>query len=134
VEPVIERNRRDYATDNVCFHLFSGDYDELPEADLLIAKDVLQHWSNETISSFLPHLDRYRYALVTNCADPYAETRNVDIRVGEFRYLDIRQPPFNVDAREIYSFTNYRPPVVRFFVRPRWRKRVLLRETCCQRD
>ena len=38
----------------------------LPSADLLILKDVMQHWLPEEILGFLPQLDRYRYALVTN--------------------------------------------------------------------
>ncbi len=38
----------------------------LPPADLLILKDVMQHWLPEEILHFLPQLDRYRYSLITN--------------------------------------------------------------------
>ena len=126
VRSVIDRNIELFSADNIEFRLFSGDFDELPEADLLIAKDVLQHWSNDSVSSFLPVLDRYPYSLITNCANPKGETRNIDIEDGEYRYLDIRLPPFNVDAEEIFSFTKHRPFLLRYVKPVRWLKRVLL--------
>src|SRR5262249_21549647 len=98
----------------------------LPVADLLIVKDVMQHWSNHSILSFLPSLRRYSFALVTNCVNPHGPTINKDIHEGEFRYLDIRLPPFNVPAEEVYSFENHRSFPLSLFSTPRWRKRSLL--------
>lgn len=126
VRSVIDRNTQLYSAPNIKFRLFSGNFDELPEADLLISKDVLQHWSNQSIKSFLPTLERYQYSLITNCVNPRGETENIDIEDGEYRYLDIRLPPFNIDATEIFSFTNNRPRLLRYLKRVRWLKRVLL--------
>jgi hypothetical protein len=99
---------------------------QLPAADLLIAKDVFQHWSDEAVLEFLPVLARFKYALITNCVNPSGPTKNLPIVDGDFRYLDLRLPPFNVAARAVYSFTDYRPILQRPFVPPRWLKKVLL--------
>lgn len=126
VRSVIERNRAEFSTEGIEFHVFSGNFENLPPADLLIAKDVLQHWSNESIITFLPTLKRYQYSLITNCVNPHGPTINVNIPDGKFRYLDLRLPPFNVSAKELYSFSNHRPFCRRLFQRPRWTKKVLV--------
>lgn len=55
--------------------------------DLLIVKDVLQHWSRDSIAAFLrqPALASFKHVLVTNCCDP--EAAPVDIPDGGFRPL-----------------------------------------------
>jgi SAM-dependent methyltransferase len=126
VRPIIERNTAEFSAEGITFHVFSGDFNDLPSADLLIAKDVLQHWSNESIVAFLPTLKKYKYSLITNCVNSSGPTTNVDIQNGKFRPLDLRLPPFKVAAEEIYSFSNYRPLWRRLFERPRWTKKVLL--------
>lgn len=132
VGSVIDKNKKDYQSSNIRFHVFSGEFNELPTADLLIAKDVLQHWSNNTVYKFLPYLQNYKYSLITNCVKRSGKTTNIDIEDGDFRVLDIRLPPFNVEAEEIFSFTNYRPIVLPWplsrlrNLRRRWLKKVLL--------
>lgn len=126
VRSVIERNTTEFSAKGITFHVFSGNFEDLPSADLLIAKDVLQHWSNESIIIFLPTLKRYKYSLITNCLNPHGPTENVNIRDGKFRHLDLRLPPFNVMAEEIYSFSNHRPLWRRLFQQPLWIKKVLL--------
>ena len=125
VKSVIDSDIARYCAPNISFAV-TTDAAELPSAELLIMKDVLQHWSNESVRQFLPVLKRYRYCLITNCINPKGETVNADIVDGEFRYLDIRLPPFNFAADEIYSFTNKRSLWRRLLTRPRWRKPVLL--------
>ncbi len=128
VGPVIRRNRRKYKSGKVHFRLYSGDPAELPAADLLIVKDVLQHLSNRAINDFLPQLSRYKYALITNCVNPRGPTENTDIDHGEFRYLDLRLPPFHVKAQELLSYTHAINLVKNPDARPWWRKIVLLVE------
>ena len=128
VRTVIEHNRRKFGGAHISFHLFDGDFAHLPAADLLIAKDVLQHWSNRAIAELLPHLSRFRFCLITNCVNAGGPTENRDIADGEFRPLDLRLPPFAVKAAEVYGFSNARPFWARFFGRPRWTKKVLLLE------
>jgi SAM-dependent methyltransferase len=126
VPSVIAANQRNHESSNVSFHEIGTNFDALPPADLLIVKDVLQHWSDETIRTFLPVLPRYRLALITNCVNPAGGTENLPIADGDFRYLDVRLAPFRVNAREVFSFSNYRPLPKRLIEKPRWVKKVLL--------
>jgi len=127
VESVIETNQRNYSRSNVSFHLLLNSTNEqLPEADLLIAKDVLQHWSNELITAFIPNLAKFPMSLITNCINPHGPTDNHNIPDGEFRPLDLRLPPFNLKAVEVFSFSNsYRFRQLPS-VKHRWTKKVLL--------
>jgi SAM-dependent methyltransferase len=129
VSSVVLKNNELYSADNITFSLYSGDFFDLPRTDLLIAKDVLQHWSNETIFQFLPFLSRYKFALLTNCVNPTGETLNTDIIDGDFRYLDLRLPPFSLSATEVYHFRQYRNIVNTLSQPPRWLKRVLMVES-----
>ena len=126
VPSVIERNTRIYSTDQVCFSLYSGDPAELPSADLLIVKDVLQHLCDATVHQALKNFGRYAQILITNCVNPRGPTINRDISDGDFRYLDVRLPPFNFGAIEAYSFQPECTVLERLLNRPRWRKKVLL--------
>jgi hypothetical protein len=117
---------------NVSFELYSGNPADLPAADLLIAKDVLQHLPNRAILDFLPHLSKYKYGLITNCTNPKRNGPvNSDIPAGDFRYLDLRLPPFNLQAELIYSFDKEEEKItdrLKTLIRgyPKWRKLVLL--------
>jgi hypothetical protein len=126
VRSVIEQNTSKYSAPNISFHLYSGDPEELPPADLLISKDVLQHLSDNSVAKVLPCLDRFKYSLLTNCVNPRGTTLPSDIVDGDFRYLDLRLPPFNLPAQEVYSFNNAMSPIERLFKGPRWTKLVLL--------
>ena len=126
VPSVIEKNQAEHSKSNVRFLLHSGDFSNLPKAELLIVKDVMQHWSNQSIFSFLPVMRTFPLSLVTNCVNPERETVNRDIPDGEYRYLDIRLPPFSISAQEVYEFKNYKPFPLRLFAKPRWCKKVLL--------
>jgi SAM-dependent methyltransferase len=126
VTPVIDENRARYQTEHITFHEVCRGLEDLPGADLLLAKDVLQHWSDESVLAFLPVVSRYRYTLITNCVNPFGPTLNLPIEDAGFRYLDIRLPPFNVAARKVFSFTNRRGLFDKLFGKPRWLKTVLL--------
>jgi len=76
--------------------------DELPTADLLIVKDVLQHLPNAYIHKFIRnnlHANRYRIAVVVNDRT-FDHRDNRDIRVGGFRGLDLRAEPFHLTPTE----------------------------------
>ena len=128
VGPVISENIRRYETGRISFYEIEPPYESLQPADLLIVKDVFQHWSDETIFAFLPVLTKFRCALITNCVNPSGPTTNRPIADGEFRYLDLRLPPFSVAARDVFSFSNHRTMLERVFGKPRWLKKVLLVE------
>jgi len=90
----IERNRQQYA---MGLHKFeAADLRHCyPSADLVLVKDVIQHWSNDEIVKWLAHLRAcpFKYALITNCS--YGEV-NGDIKTGGWRAIDLTKPPFSV--------------------------------------
>lgn len=129
---VVRRNNDEFTAENISFTLYSGNTAELPAADLLIAKDVLQHLPNQTIFDFLPNLKKYKYALLTNCTNPRdGNNVNQDIELGDFRYLDLRLPPFSLDATLAYSFCKVEEGwkskiMTKLRGYPSWQKLVLL--------
>jgi len=104
VKSVVTRNNKKYKQSNIQFYDSPSDWTLLPEADLLVTKDVLQHFSNTDVQRFLEQTrGKYKYLLITNGTNPQ-ERMNEDIVTGEYRPLDVRQSPFAVDAQKVYSF------------------------------
>jgi SAM-dependent methyltransferase len=127
VDALIDHHRQVYGARNIRFQALDGIPVELPDADLIILKDVLQHWSRQTIASFMPAIAKYRYALITNCVDPSGPTLNHDIADGGFRPLDLTRPPFSYELSPVFEFTNRRS-LLRLERAPRWKKVVLLQQ------
>ena len=103
VPDVVEANRRRYACDSVRFVCADARSVELPPADLLIMKDVLQHWTNAEVAEFLPRVRAYRFALITNTTNRVEANR--DCPTGGYRYLDLTRPPFSVPATVVLRYT-----------------------------
>src|SRR5688572_11617718 len=91
---VIEANRRKYEKRNVTFQV--GDITaDLPAADLLISKDVLQHLPDALVDNFIRNnlkKGKYKWVLLTNDRG----RGNPDIVPGGYRALDLAAAPFNV--------------------------------------
>ena len=84
--------------------------DPLPEADLLIMKDVLQHWPNQDIQAFIPKLSTFKYALLTNGFPPNKmKYLNVNIRPGMGRPVELTAPPFNLPGSYVFDYTGDEP-------------------------
>lgn len=103
VAPVIEANRARFGGEHVRFMLTDGGFEALPEADLLIAKDVLQHLDTRRIQWFLAATERYPRVLVTNTMDPAGRT-NAVIQNGQFRPVDLRLKPFSIPTTVVFAF------------------------------
>jgi hypothetical protein len=91
---VVEAVRRKHETDRIKFQV--GDItDDLPPADLLISKDVLQHISNDLVHKFIRNnlrKGKYKWAILTNDRTD----RNGDTANGGYRAINLAAPPFNV--------------------------------------
>ena len=91
---VIEAVREKHEKRNVKFRV--GDItEELPGADLLISKDVLQHLPNELVHKFIRNnlrKGKYKWALLTNDRG----SGNLDTIPGGYRAIDLAAPPFDV--------------------------------------
>jgi Methyltransferase domain len=91
---VIAAVRNKHQKGNVKFQV-ADITDELPAADLLISKDVLQHLSNELVHKFIRNnlrKGKYKWVILTN--DRGSENR--DIASGGYRAIDLAAPPFEV--------------------------------------
>jgi SAM-dependent methyltransferase len=120
VPEVVAANRAAFGRDTVDFVAADIRTEHLPSADLLVCKDVLQHWDVESVQRFLArNLGRYRYALITNdlaSVHIAAEMINADIPIGHWRTLDPERPPFGLAAQWRLDFD----------IRGEWTKRSLL--------
>lgn len=91
---VIEGVRKEHEKGKIKFQV--GDITEdLPAADLLISKDVLQHLSNDMIRKFIRNnlrKGKYKWVILTN--DRGSENR--DIQSGGYRLIDLAAPPFGI--------------------------------------
>lgn len=103
VPDMIARNREKFQAPHITFEQGNETLLKHCRADLLLIKDVLQHWPNGRIRKFLGLLRNFRYALITNCAFEHPEL-NQEIKIGDFRPLDLRKPPFSIQAAEVLRF------------------------------
>ncbi len=114
------RKNRDNAPLGFEFIVADARTTALPTADLLVMKDVLQHWPVADIRQFLDtNRSRYRYLLLTNdIASVHCPTEllNSEVELGAWRTVDLERSPFS--ERSAWRFD--------FDVRGEWTKRVIL--------
>jgi SAM-dependent methyltransferase len=108
VPQLIERLQRQHGGPRVRFELMDGpDTFVPPECDLLFCKDVLQHLPNREVASMIARFSpRATRLLWVN--DIQAGSGNRDIERGDWRTLDLRQPPFGVPAEVLLEYAT--PP------------------------
>jgi SAM-dependent methyltransferase len=105
VKYVVDRNTNLYGTDNIHFTYADVLDIDLPDADLVICKDVFQHLPNSMVLQLLTKFSRYRHCLITDYVGPPAPfILNGDIPIGSFRPIDLMQPPFNVKGKVVLTF------------------------------
>ena len=119
VSSVVLESTRSFARPGVSFLEMDAARDTLPAAELLLAKDVLQHWPNEDVQRFLPQLSRFRLALITNGFPPTSQGRlNADIRAGDFRPIDLSRPPFGLKGSFVHWYQSDEPKFVFLWTNP----------------
>lgn len=105
VESIIAENRRRYGAPNIQFVACDIIEAELPPADLLIVKDVLQHLSNRDIGRFLRHLKKFKHVLIINDVEAGSfSASNHDIETGQYRPLDLTRPPFSLPMTKLFAW------------------------------
>jgi SAM-dependent methyltransferase len=105
VKDVIEHNNKTHSNSHVKFVNDNFLTADLPEADLLICKDVFQHLSNDEILAFMPKLKKFKHCLFTNDTNPLTDTcENHNIRIGGYRPLDLTEAPFNIKGEKAFHF------------------------------
>lgn len=113
VSDVVLSNTRRFAADGIEFREINAISDDLPSADLAIVKDVLQHWNNDDIIKFLPKLENFKTALITNGFPPNLRSAiNKNISTGNVRPVDLRAPPFNLKGNYVFWYKGDEPKFV----------------------
>jgi SAM-dependent methyltransferase len=105
VPKVINDNIKSYSAPNIKFQFANFLDIELPKADLLICKDVLQHLPNEAVLSFLTKIKEFRLALITNDEGDNC-LRNYLLENSPYYYapISLMNTPFMLQYEEAYSF------------------------------
>ncbi len=109
VKRAVDENMRRHASERVRFlqrNIIEG---ALPDADLCLIRQVLQHLSNAQIQRILGKLAKYRFVIVTEHYPGAAEFKapNLDkahgagTRVTRGSAVCLDQPPFNVRSLEL---------------------------------
>jgi SAM-dependent methyltransferase len=112
VPELIAHNNAAYATDKVGFRQLDLVSDPLPDGDVCLVRQVLQHLSNADITAFLKRAD-YRWIYLTE-GHPAIRTGTVnpdklaghevrfDWRTGRGRGVELDRPPFNLATQEMF--------------------------------
>lgn len=108
VPALVDRNARAFGGEHVDFRCLDIVDDPLPEGDVCLLRQVLQHLSNAQILAVLDKLSQYDHVFVTEHqpAEPEGFTPNLDKPHGaDVRWIDqsslyLELPPFNVAKLE----------------------------------
>lgn len=117
VEPLIAHHQQAYGTSRITFEQCNAIEDELPHADLVIIRQVLQHLSNDHISSILRKLTPFRFALITEHVPLTPEEPNLDKITGPHIRMKLRsgvfidQPPFSLRDTSVWYEYRHDDPV-----------------------
>tara|TARA_B100001248_G_scaffold262699_1_gene261094 strand:+ start:1504 stop:2271 length:768 start_codon:yes stop_codon:yes gene_type:complete len=112
VSEVIKMNNK-YQTENIKFIQSDICNDSLPNADLLIVRDCLFHFSYKDIKKFFDNFrsHSYKYILLTchiNDEALYGSFTNKDIETGDYRRIDLFSSPFLFKTEDVlYSIKDY---------------------------
>lgn len=106
VKPVIQKNQQKFSSANIQFVHCNAIESNLPSADLLICKDVLQHLPIGEILLLLSQFDKFKYCLITNDVDPNTLTGdNIDIIRGSERSIDLSKSPFDLIGKKVLTYS-----------------------------
>jgi hypothetical protein len=105
VKGVIKYNAKHYQKKNITFyHIHELTDFSKQKGDLLVVKDVLQHWQISKIKYFIDNiLPNFKYALITN---DYTSSRfnssNDEIDNGGWRMINLENEPFNIKNTKFF--------------------------------
>ncbi|MBU2938264.1 class I SAM-dependent methyltransferase [Lacinutrix sp. C3R15] len=109
VEDLITYNKAHFKAENLAFQCLDIAKDNLPNADCVILRQVLQHLSNAEVQSIISKLNNYQYVILTEHVPEGDFTPNLDIvsgqgiRLKKQSGLDVLAAPFNFKVTEVKS-------------------------------
>jgi SAM-dependent methyltransferase len=107
VPKLIDFNHQKFASFNVDFRILDLTKDELPTAEIVFIRQVLQHLSNKQILQALPQLSsKYQYLVLTEHLPSNSDFQpNLELSVGKEVRLQfnsgivLTSPPFNLKVK-----------------------------------
>jgi SAM-dependent methyltransferase len=101
VESIIEFEKKTFTKENIQFMLSDVFTEPLTQNyDLIILKDVIQHWPLSRILQMLPIFRAHaKYLLVTNCC--HQSSQATEIQLGEWQQLSRTMVPLSLFAPEL---------------------------------
>lgn len=120
VDKLVARNEELFGTSNIRFRCLDIIADPLPEGDLCLLRQVLQHLSNAQIKIVLDRVAKYRYVVITEhypapsvvAAPNRDKPHGADIRVYDNSAVYLDLPPFNTKIRRILMEERAAVPLV----------------------
>ena len=106
VERLIEYNKEKYKAENLEFQCLDIAADDLPVADCIMIRQVLQHLSNQEVQNILQKLSAYQYVIVTEHIPEGEFVPNIDIisgqgiRLKKRSGINLLKSPFNLNIKE----------------------------------
>ncbi|MFC4268016.1 class I SAM-dependent methyltransferase [Polaribacter marinivivus] len=113
VPELIEHLKKQYPQKEVSFFCLDIAKDELPKADCVIIRQVLQHLSNKEIKEIVSKLYDYKYVILTEHLPIGKFEANKDIisgqgiRLKKKSGLDITKSPFNFKFKKTVVLNNF---------------------------
>lgn len=113
VQNLINRNKKLYREDNLAFHCLDIAKDDLPFADCVILRQVLQHLSNKEIEKVIKKIGVYKYVILTEHIPLGNFLPNKDIisgqgiRIKQNSGVKILEPPFNLKVKSQQNLGEY---------------------------
>jgi SAM-dependent methyltransferase len=105
VESVIAADKAKYEAPNIHFFTANVVTTDLPAADLLLVKHVLQHLSNAEVAQVLAQMPKYEHVLLVDSVGAITLSGdNKDITAGQFRLFDPTRPPFSVPGVKLLTY------------------------------
>ncbi len=103
VKELIAHHKANYGNERTHFIHLNAINDELPPADLVVIRQVLQHLNNEDIGKILTKLPNYKYVIITehlplneNIEFNLDKIAGPHIRMRVNSGVFINKPPFNI--------------------------------------
>ena len=115
-QSIIEMNKSRYQFKNTCFLRLDARKDKLPDGDIAILRQVLQHLDNHSISEILENIKRTScsWLIVTEHVPACTFDENQDIpkasaniRLNIKSGIDVEKSPFNICALEKQLLLSY---------------------------
>lgn len=117
VPALIVHNTLQYGSDTVRFLCADATEDDLPPADVVLVREVMQHMSNAQVSRLLARLKNYPMVYVTNIEPPKdaVDVMNRDLVPGPDTRgvfgsaLFVDEPPFSFGGEIVLSVPTHQP-------------------------